>query len=113
MYTSIYQNSYVILIISFILLSLICYFFEIGYTTKINNDGNITKKFSWKYPLAISLIIWIFWHFYLYPPIEETTINQQMTGGTNYNVKNTSSVENFVPKTNKLMAQRINMANWN
>lgn len=113
MYTSIYQNSYVILIISFIALSLVCYMFELGYTSTIQ-DGTVVKKFSWKYPLAISLIIWLFWHFYLYPPAEEMVVDQQ-TVDVNYSAQKggASPMQAFIPKTNKLMAQKINMNNWN
>lgn len=67
MYTHFYQNSIIIFIISLILLSLIFYIFKIGYTIKIV-DGKIIKSFSIIYPLAISLIVWVIWHFVLYPP---------------------------------------------
>lgn len=67
MYTNIYQNSYIVALITFIVLSVIFYFLQIGSKTEIVN-GKIVKKFSWKYPLAISLIMWIFWHFYMFPP---------------------------------------------
>lgn len=107
MYTSIYQNSYIVLIISFILLSIICYIFGIGYSTQIQN-GKIVRKFSWKYPLAISLIIWLIWHFYLYPPKDgqATVQNQSEYSGE-------AIPQTHIMKTNKLMAQKINMVNWN
>lgn len=107
MYTNIYQNSYVILVIAFIIISAICYIFEIGYNTKIS-DNKIIKSFSWKYPLAISLIIWVFWHFYLYPPTYSP--NSEISATSNdYH----SPSGGDLLKTNKLMTQRINMANWN
>lgn len=108
MYTHIYQNSYVIMILSFVLLSLIFYVFKIGYNTIILPNGKVIKKFSWKYPLAISLIIWVFWYFYLYPPTNVKTYTSkspEYSSGTPRNYLST--------KTNKLLDQRINMVNWN
>ena len=101
-------------IITFILLSAIFYIFGIGYTTDLQN-GKIIRKFSWKYPLAITLIVWLFWHFYLYPPPEEmetssvttpvlTTPNQ--TGGARM------LDARYFPTSNKLQTQRITMVNW-
>ncbi|BCS83136.1 hypothetical protein QLL95_gp0987 [Cotonvirus japonicus] len=102
MYTSIYQNSYVAFIVTFIVLCIIFYFFKIGYTTTISN-GNITKKFSWKYPLAISLIVWVVWYFWLYPP---SNIKSQS--------KNLDSVSTINGNTgNNLQTQQINMYDWN
>ena len=112
MYTRIYQNSYVVLIITFIMLCVIFYLFQIGYATKILPNGKIVKKFSWKYPLAISLIVWVFWHFYLYPPADIKTTSIP----TNYveHSVNTISTNNIPIKTNnKITTQRINMTNWN
>ena len=110
MYTKIYQNSYIVLLITFILLSALCYLFEIGFVTQVQN-GKIVKKFSWKYPLAISLIVWIIWHFFLYPPPEElqsNTANDHIAT----DIKSTGQKQ-FVAKTDKLMAQKIFMGNWN
>lgn len=84
-YTSIYQNSYVVAIIVFIILVALFYIFEIGFTTEIK-DGKIIKHFSFKYPLAISLIVWLFWYFYMYPPIDNdvglTTVKQYRQAST-------------------------------
>lgn len=102
MYTSIFQNSYVIFIISFIALSAIFYLFEIGYTTTIEN-GKVIKKFSWRYPLAISLVIWLLWHFYLFPPKEEIAPS---------NKSPTPVSEKYFVYPNRLLAQKINMNNW-
>jgi hypothetical protein len=90
------------------MLSIICYVFEIGYSTKIY-DGKVIRKFSWKYPLAISLVVWLFWHFYLYPPTEELIIPPSQIEYS----KDMEIGETSIPKTNKLMAQKINMVNWN
>ncbi|XWV26308.1 hypothetical protein QJ857_gp0766 [Tupanvirus soda lake] len=114
MYTRIYQNSYIVLIITFILLCVIFYLFEIGYNTEISPEGKVIKTFSWKYPLAISLIVWVFWHFYLFPPLEDNNTAKIAAIQQEYSVsKNTSPIDNSTPKTTKLMAQRINMVNWN
>src|SRR5437016_10324053 len=87
MYTKIWQNSYVILIITFVVLCIIFYLYGISFSTKLetqtttNTKTNtpvtqtkIVKHFSWKYPLAISLIVWLVWHFYMYPPKEELEV---------------------------------------
>lgn len=100
MYTHIYQNSYVVAVICFILLCAIFYFLQIGYSTSTVN-GKVVKKFSWKYPLAISLVIWVIWHFYLYPPAD--------VNGTS----ETSTDKVYIPKTNKVMEQKFDMRNWN
>lgn len=102
MYTSIFQNSYVIFAISFIVLTAIFYIFEIGFTTKLEN-GKIVKKFSWTYPLVLSLIIWLFWHFYLYPPKEEITANY---------TTNTQVNDKYFTPSNRMLSQKINMNNW-
>lgn len=70
----IFKNSYVIFVISFIILSVIVYLFGIGQQVELGttikdgkNKVTVDEKFNWKYPLGISLLIWAFWHFYLYP----------------------------------------------
>lgn len=103
MYTSIYQNSYVILVITFIVLILIFYFLEIGFTTEIK-DGKVVKKFSWKYPLAISLMVWLFWHFYLYPPHDQIEVQ-----GQNDSYNHTQAQFYGGGKYNE---PKINMTNW-
>lgn len=111
MYTKIYQNSYIILIITFILLSVLFYLFEIGFTTEIKN-GKVVKKFSWKYPLAISLIVWVVWHFFLYPPPEEIKPDVSVEYANTGDIKNVPANQ-FVAKSDKLMAQKIFMRDWN
>lgn len=64
---NILKNPFVIFIVSFIVLYILFYIFNIGYTTKIQN-GVIIKKVGWKYPLAIALILWLIWYFILFPP---------------------------------------------
>jgi len=110
MYTSIFQNSYVMLILSFVILSILCYFLQFGYTTELQN-GKIVKKFSWKYPLAISLIIWVIWHFFLFPPPSVPKLSSN-NSNTNYTME-VQSAGGISSKTNRLMAQKINMVNWN
>lgn len=100
MYTKIYQNSYVIFIFTFIILCIIFYVLEIGYVTHITPNGKINKKFSWKYPLAISLIVWLIWHFYLYPP-----------PSNNGSIK--QEIQRPQIKPVKINSQEIDMANWN
>lgn len=120
--TKIFKNSYVILVISFIALYIIFYLFGIGYTTEVK-DGKIVKKASWKYPLAISLFIWILWHFYVYPPPEEINANLN----TQQKIQQSTSPFDYKPNgdifeptrnisggsmRNQTDVQRINMINW-
>lgn len=105
-YTKIYQNSYVIFIITFLFLSIVFYLFRIGYQTSIEN-GKFVKKFSWKYPLAISLIVWLFWHFCLYPPSEEASTNIVLPQKENFS----SSINKYLNRSN-ISSQKINMVNW-
>ncbi|CAH6420185.1 Hypothetical protein MVR_LOCUS58 [uncultured virus] len=68
MWPSILKNSFVVMIIAFLVLSAAFYVFGIGFTTSIEPDGQINRRFSYKYPLAIALIIWLLWYFVLFPP---------------------------------------------
>ena len=107
MYSSIYQNSFIVAILSFIILCILFYIFEIGYTFSIT-DGKIKKSFSIKYPLAAALIIWLIWYFYLYPP-------QEVKGGNKENVINTIFVNDkknsdYNPK--KDIYQQMIMETW-
>ena len=100
MYKHIYQNSYIVAIITFVILCVIFYFLQIGYSNKIAN-GKVIKKFSWKYPLAITLMVWLIWHFYLYPPIKLP-----------HNTKSDTYQTSFI-RSEKLADQKIIMNNWN
>lgn len=102
MYTSIYQNSFIVATIVFVVLCVLFYLFEIGYTVEMQPDGKIVKSFSWKYPLAIALIVWVFWYFYLYPPADSTESHNQI-----------NTVSSNVSSNNKNINQHINMNNWN
>ena len=98
MYTHIYQNSYIVTIILFVALCVIFYFLQIGTKKEIVN-GKVTNKFSWKYPLAISLVVWLFWHFYMYPQID-TNPKEDFTDKINF------------AKNEKLVDKKIIMDNW-
>lgn len=111
MYTKLYQNSYVIFILTFIILCLICYFFEIGYNVEVEN-GRAVKKFSWKYPLAISLIVWVVWHFYLFPPADVKQTTEMDLFENPNDLSPHLELNQCVAKANKLQSQRINMVNW-
>lgn len=106
MYTHIYQNSYIMSIILFALLCAIFYMFQIGYNSKITPNGQLVKTFSWKYPLAITLIFWVIWHFYVYPPIKTVSVKDK------YDITSVTSVDVPVRKRN-IASQKINMENWN
>lgn len=99
------KNSYVVFILSFMILSVIVYMFGIGQKVELDEDGNEVSRFNWKYPLAFSMVIWAFWHFYLYPipgefeMMEDHGVENRMMGGM---------------MEQKLKGiQRINLANWN
>jgi hypothetical protein len=66
-YAHIYQNSYIVAITLFIILLVLFYIFEIGSRKEIV-DGEVKTKLNWQWPLAISLVVWLLWHFYLFPP---------------------------------------------
>lgn len=82
-------------IISFVVIYILFYLLRIGTTNEVK-DGKISKKAGWKYPLALSLIIWLIWHFYLYPPI------------------NNQDLVKIKPEPNIRHSefQRINLMNW-
>ncbi len=123
MYSGLLKNSYIVMILAFVVLCIIFYLFEIGYSTTIEYVGNedclekgtcaqtkVVKKFSWKYPLAIALVVWMVWHFYLYPPKDltqptyeqpiETPNSDVMIGGQSR-------------RSSEANIQKINMNNWN
>lgn len=106
--TSIYQNSYIVFAITFVILCAICYIFEIGFNTSTQN-GKVIKSFSWKYPLAISLIVWLFWHFYLFPSKSTQTSKSNFSTTTNSNYMS-PSLKNS--EGNNLAAQKFTVTNW-
>jgi predicted RND superfamily exporter protein len=97
--SKIFENSYVVALITFILLIAIFYVFKIGYKLEYQYDPNQDDlsrdnqknnklkpiyKFSIRYPLAIALMVWIYWHFFLFPT-EDTNIINQIKQKTNIN----------------------------
>jgi hypothetical protein len=72
-----WKNSYFVAFCCLIILLIFFYVFKIGYTYTKNSDGEIVAKYNWVYPLAISLVIWILWHFWFFPSPEK-----KMIGGT-------------------------------
>lgn len=109
----IFKNSYVIFVITFIMLCVIFYAFEIGYVT-VTEKNKPEKRFSWKYPLAFSLITWIVWHFYVYPPPEEM-VDYKIPEVAKQVLPKKSLIipEKMLPKQNQMNIPRINMNNWN
>lgn len=104
MYNHIYQNSYVVAIIVFILLCVVFYLFEIGYSTRLTENGEIEKTFSWSYPLAITLIVWVIWHFVLFP-------TKEIKSKSIYSDNNLHKTPNS--SKDKIAEQCIDMTNWN
>lgn len=64
--SKIFQNSYVIFGLSFCLIYLTFYLFGIGYVTTYEDDKPV-RQMGWRYPLGLSIIIWVFWHYCMYP----------------------------------------------
>lgn len=62
----IFKNSYVMLLLTFLITYMSFYLLGIGFKTKVK-DGKVKKHFSWEYPAAVSLTIWLVWHYYLFP----------------------------------------------
>ena len=100
MYTHIYQNSYIVTFIFLCIILAIFYFFDIKSSIEISKTGEISKKFNWKMPLALTLLFWLLWHFVIFPPID-TKPNQTKKIAT-------PSIED-----NVIVNQKFNVANWN
>lgn len=62
-----YENSYVVAIVTFVILLILCYVFDIGTQYRVNDKNQLQKSFNWKYPLALSLLVWVSWHFFVFP----------------------------------------------
>ncbi len=111
----IFKNSYVVLFICFTMLCVIFYTFEIGYSIKVENN-KVVREFSWKYPLGISLIIWIFWHFYVYPPPEELEYDAgglfQSHESVSKQLRSEVMRDGPIPRIQHDSFQKINMINW-
>lgn len=76
----IFKNSYIMAIFSFVILYIIFYLSGIGYTITYKDDREI-KVMSYKYPLILSLIIWMTWHFILFPH-PDTVITKPLMYGS-------------------------------
>lgn len=100
---NIFKNSYIIFVLSLIILFLLFYFFNINPTVESKN-GKVIRKTNWRQPLAISLLIWVLWHFCFFPPQNDFFAQQ------NYNISEKSIVAH--PKLYGGV-QKINMLNWN
>lgn len=118
--TKIFRNSYVIFVISFIVFYLIFYLTGYGYTVDMV-EGRPVRRTSWKYPLGLSLIMWVFWHYYLYPVNDDIELDLfKMKGGNPKPAHNTTPNVQKIPSdqfdpTNfnkNTLIQKINMNNW-
>jgi hypothetical protein len=92
------------LIISFAILSSIFYVTGIGSTIVIK-DGKVERYFNWKYPMAISLVIWVVWHYWIFPPGDEYL----ELGSESESIKQPQN--NMFPQAGGF-EQRIDMVNW-
>ena len=110
-YTKIYQNSYIVAIIVFIISCIVVYLFDFGCTFEIKPDGTFKKSFNWKYPVALALLTWLLWHFCLYPPSQNTLHDAP--------IKPKSMLGGFIESSpisqpiNNPYNQKINMEVWN
>jgi hypothetical protein len=101
--SKIFKNSYVVFAISFVTFYALFYLLGIGLVTEIVNDKPVVKT-SWRYPLGLSVILWTFWHFYMYPPDD-----------IKYEKSNKSSSDSYhdSPREDSLgFHQKINLQNW-
>jgi len=71
--SKIFQNSYVIFGLAFCSIYLTFYLFGIGYVTTYEDDKPV-RQVGWRYPLGLSIIIWVFWHYCMYP--SESILNE-------------------------------------
>lgn len=123
MYTQIFQNSYIVAIIVFVVLIVFFYIFQIGYTSTVEYTGDpgcvekgnctstkVVKKFSWKYPLVIAIMVWLIWHFCLFPPQEIREMNIKTSSPSRVNAPTQKA--GYIPSSEANM-QKINMINWN
>ncbi len=108
--TKIFQNSYVIFAISFITLYIVFYLGGIGYTTETVNNRPVNTN-TWRYPLGLSLIIWVFWHYYMYPVGDDPNIPFMDGGSARSDHK--ISPNQFDHMNRRVFHQKINMNNWN
>jgi hypothetical protein len=97
---NLFKNSYVIFILSLLILSGLFYLLGIGFNYETDENGKIVKTFTFYYPLAFALIIWVLVHFFIYPQ-DEDTIKQEaaLSGGDSSYIRT-------------VQGQRINMAHW-
>ena len=72
----IFENSYFVALITFILLTVFFYIFDIGFTTQVINEKP-EKVFTYRYQIAIALVVWLIWQFFLYPNTVETEVVKQ------------------------------------
>jgi len=109
MENKIFRNSYVIFGLSFVALYVLFYLLGIGLQTEIGDNGKPVVKSGWRYPLGLSIIVWVFWHFYMYPPpdvqleyIPPETVAQHGGSGSEADMLGGRAA----------VGQRINMKNW-
>lgn len=66
--TKIFENAYVAMILAFIVSIIIFYPMGIGFVEELDIDGKKRKVFKYNYSIALALIVWLMWTYYLYPP---------------------------------------------
>lgn len=126
--SKIFRNSYVVFIISFVLFYTLFYLLGIGLITEYENDKPVVKM-GWRYPLALSIFVWIIWHFYVYPS-EDIIYERQSKKYAAYKYDNSFSPERPLAVTDnptqgggslvskfagmtEIPEQKFNMKNWN
>ena len=75
----IFENSYFVALITFIALTVFFYIFDIGFTTQVIN-GKKEKVYTYRYQIAIALVVWLIWQFWLYPSTVEPVAAKQIGG---------------------------------
>jgi len=114
------KNSFVMAIIVFVASYFFFYLFGIGYETQIIN-GRMVRRMSWKYPLALSLLVWMIWYFYLYPAPEviqeQEDQNTRLTPAAPFDTPKGKSESDLIvaEPANKVKSysnQKMIMQNW-
>jgi hypothetical protein len=74
MYGWIYKNSFIMTILFFILICVIFFVLRIGYTVEIT-DKTLSEKFNFSIPVALTLLFFIVYHYFVLPHYDITKKN--------------------------------------
>jgi uncharacterized membrane protein (DUF106 family) len=89
----IFKNSFFVFLLTFIVFYII---FVVINSRKVRGEfrNPLTVGSTWKYPLAIALVVWIIWYFFVFPPNGNCLFKKIQKNKTD------------------VCSQKINMQNW-